>query len=199
MAWTCSSVEPVSAYRADLLATLDSSSVAGGPEERLAAPEQLDSSATSEFWPGGYIASRDVRPVAHRRDRAVRPPGSHTARSRGRRPSQPARVVSRPRRPRQQDRRPAAAQRVGVPQRRSDRPSSPTAARSVDGTGHHRHRRALRAGADQHRPAGVSTGASTRQQTLMVRPRPGRYRGWRCGSLRSLPRQGSAGESEGCA
>ncbi|MFF0813801.1 thioesterase family protein [Rhodococcus sp. NPDC003318] len=41
----------------------DTSSVAGGPADRLAPPDGLSTWPMSELWPGGYIASLDVRPV----------------------------------------------------------------------------------------------------------------------------------------
>lgn len=46
------------------LAALDTAAVAGGTGERLAQPESLASWPMSDLWPGGYIASLDVRPVA---------------------------------------------------------------------------------------------------------------------------------------
>jgi hypothetical protein len=55
---------PVVRARFWLLAALDTSAVAGGPDERLPAPETLDPWPLSDVWPGGYIASLDVRPVA---------------------------------------------------------------------------------------------------------------------------------------
>ncbi|WP_046733764.1 thioesterase family protein [Streptomyces humi] len=55
---------PVVRARAWLLAGLDTTGVAGGPDDRLAAPESLASWRMSDVWPGGYIASVDVRPVA---------------------------------------------------------------------------------------------------------------------------------------
>jgi Thioesterase-like superfamily len=50
--------------RAWLLASLDTSAVVGGAAERLTAPEELTSWRLSDVWPGGYIASLDIRPVA---------------------------------------------------------------------------------------------------------------------------------------
>ncbi|MFE1424198.1 MULTISPECIES: thioesterase family protein [Streptomyces] len=55
---------PVVRARAWLLAGLDTSAVAGGPADRLPAPESLDPWPMSDLWPGGYIAELDVRPVA---------------------------------------------------------------------------------------------------------------------------------------
>ncbi|WP_406207995.1 thioesterase family protein [Streptomyces sp. NBC_01017] len=54
---------PVVRARAWFLARLDTSAVAGGQDERLTAPESLAPWPMSELWPGGYIASLDVRPV----------------------------------------------------------------------------------------------------------------------------------------
>ncbi|EFE66001.1 MULTISPECIES: thioesterase family protein [Streptomyces] len=55
---------PVVRARAWLLASLDTAAVAGGAGERLPHPRTLTPWAMSEQWPGGYIASLDVRPVA---------------------------------------------------------------------------------------------------------------------------------------
>ncbi|MFJ9629984.1 thioesterase family protein [Streptomyces sp. NPDC091280] len=55
---------PVVRARAWYLATLDTSAVAGGPAGRLTPPEELDRWEMSALWPGGYIASVDVRPLA---------------------------------------------------------------------------------------------------------------------------------------
>ncbi|WP_405577582.1 thioesterase family protein [Streptomyces sp. NBC_01092] len=55
---------PVVRARAWYLARLDTSAVAGGPDDRLTPPESLAPWAMSDVWPGGYIASLDVRPVA---------------------------------------------------------------------------------------------------------------------------------------
>ncbi|MEU1513620.1 thioesterase family protein [Streptomyces sp. NPDC005811] len=55
---------PVVRARAWYLAALDTAAVAGGPEDRPAPPESLSSWPMSEVWPGGYIASLDVRPAA---------------------------------------------------------------------------------------------------------------------------------------
>lgn len=46
------------------MAASDTSGVAGGPSEALTPPHGLSSWPMSELWPGGYIASLDVRPVA---------------------------------------------------------------------------------------------------------------------------------------
>ncbi|MEU6551018.1 thioesterase family protein [Streptomyces sp. NPDC046915] len=54
---------PVVRARAWFLADLDTSAVAGGADERLTSPESLASWPMSEVWPGGYIASLDVRPA----------------------------------------------------------------------------------------------------------------------------------------
>ncbi|MFF7985339.1 thioesterase family protein [Streptomyces sp. NPDC007901] len=50
--------------RAWYLAALDTTAVTGGPGDRLAAPGSLTPWPMSDLWPGGYIASVDVRPVA---------------------------------------------------------------------------------------------------------------------------------------
>ncbi|WP_432055963.1 thioesterase family protein [Streptomyces sp. bgisy022] len=55
---------PVVRARAWLLAPHDTSAVAGGPDERLPAPEDLEPWPMGSVWPGGYVASLDVRPVA---------------------------------------------------------------------------------------------------------------------------------------
>ncbi|MFJ8850716.1 thioesterase family protein [Streptomyces sp. NPDC102437] len=55
---------PVVRARAWLLASGDTTSVAGGPADRLTPPQALKSWPMSEVWPGGYIASLDVRPLA---------------------------------------------------------------------------------------------------------------------------------------
>ncbi|OIJ67313.1 thioesterase family protein [Streptomyces mangrovisoli] len=54
---------PVVRARAWLLAEIDTSPVAGTPEGRLPAPDTLAPWAMADLWPGGYIASLDVRPV----------------------------------------------------------------------------------------------------------------------------------------
>ncbi|MPY54355.1 thioesterase family protein [Streptomyces acidicola] len=54
---------PVVRARAWLLAGLDTTAVAGGPDDRLTPPESLSAWPMSEVWSGGYIASLDVRPV----------------------------------------------------------------------------------------------------------------------------------------
>ncbi|WP_431988291.1 thioesterase family protein [Streptomyces parvulus] len=53
----------VTRARAWLLADVDTSGVAGGGADRLAAPDTLASWPLDTEWPGGYIASVDVRPV----------------------------------------------------------------------------------------------------------------------------------------
>ncbi|MFI2642287.1 thioesterase family protein [Streptomyces sp. NPDC018610] len=55
---------PVVRARAWLLAELDTAAVAGGADDRLTPPEALAPWPMAEVWPGGYIASLDVRPVA---------------------------------------------------------------------------------------------------------------------------------------
>lgn len=55
---------PVVRARAWFLAALDTTAVAGGADDRLTPPEALSPWAMSELWPGGYITSLDVRPVA---------------------------------------------------------------------------------------------------------------------------------------
>ncbi|MFD7981987.1 thioesterase family protein [Kitasatospora indigofera] len=52
---------PVVRARAWLLASLDTSSVADSPHERLPAPEELSPWAMDEEWNGGYVSSIDVR------------------------------------------------------------------------------------------------------------------------------------------
>lgn len=55
---------PVVRARAWCLASGDTAAVAGGAADRLTAPETLAPWAMAEVWPGGYIASIDVRPLA---------------------------------------------------------------------------------------------------------------------------------------
>ncbi|MEW5352205.1 thioesterase family protein [Streptomyces sp. 16-176A] len=55
---------PVVRARAWLLAEQDTSAVAGGAADPLTPPERLGPWPMAELWPGGYIASLDVRPVA---------------------------------------------------------------------------------------------------------------------------------------
>ncbi|MFJ8282786.1 thioesterase family protein [Streptomyces griseoviridis] len=55
---------PVVRARAWLLAEWDTEAVAGGADPRLTPPDALTPWRMSELWPGGYIASIDVRPVA---------------------------------------------------------------------------------------------------------------------------------------
>ncbi|MFG2308756.1 thioesterase family protein [Streptomyces sp. NPDC048566] len=55
---------PVVRARAWCLAAADTSAVAGDPEASLAPPESLSPWPMSDVWPGGYIASLDVRPLA---------------------------------------------------------------------------------------------------------------------------------------
>lgn len=52
---------PVVRARAWLLASLDTSSVADSPHERLPAPEELTPWAMNEEWNGGYVSSIEVR------------------------------------------------------------------------------------------------------------------------------------------
>ncbi|MFJ8112300.1 thioesterase family protein [Streptomyces sp. NPDC096132] len=55
---------PVVLARAWYLAGLDTSTVAGGPDAPLTPPEVLTPWPMTQVWPGGYIASLDVRPLA---------------------------------------------------------------------------------------------------------------------------------------
>lgn len=55
---------PVVRARAWLLASGDTSAVAGGAAERLTPPEELTPWPMADVWPGGYIASLDMRPLA---------------------------------------------------------------------------------------------------------------------------------------
>jgi hypothetical protein len=55
---------PVVRARAWFLAAVDTSAVAGGTGELLTPPEELAPWEMSALWPGGYIASLDVRPLA---------------------------------------------------------------------------------------------------------------------------------------
>ncbi|HET8761891.1 MAG TPA: thioesterase family protein [Gemmatimonadales bacterium] len=55
---------PVVRARAWLLATLDTAAVAGASHAPLAPPGSLASWPMTRTWPGGYIASLDVRPLA---------------------------------------------------------------------------------------------------------------------------------------
>ncbi|MFF1632801.1 thioesterase family protein [Leifsonia sp. NPDC058248] len=50
--------------RAWYLSTIDTRSVAGGADDRLASPEDLGSHPLTAVWPGGFVASLDVRPIA---------------------------------------------------------------------------------------------------------------------------------------
>ncbi|WP_309317085.1 thioesterase family protein [Streptomyces salinarius] len=54
----------VARARAWLLADGDTSAVAGGGADRLTAPDTLPRWPMETRWPGGYIASLDVRPLA---------------------------------------------------------------------------------------------------------------------------------------
>ncbi|WP_181139518.1 thioesterase family protein [Streptomyces sp. Ru71] len=55
---------PVVRARAWLLADGDTTAVADGASDRLTPPDALDSWPLTSVWPGGYIASLDVRPLA---------------------------------------------------------------------------------------------------------------------------------------
>ncbi|WP_367047560.1 thioesterase family protein [Streptomyces sp. Je 1-332] len=55
---------PVVRARAWLLASGDTSAVAGGGADKLTPPEELATWPMASVWPGGYIASLDVRPVS---------------------------------------------------------------------------------------------------------------------------------------
>ncbi|MFG3255757.1 thioesterase family protein [Streptomyces sp. NPDC048172] len=55
---------PVVRTRAWLLASGDTAAVAGGADERLTPPGELETWAMGDLWPGGYIASLDARPLA---------------------------------------------------------------------------------------------------------------------------------------
>ncbi|MFE6163601.1 thioesterase family protein [Streptomyces sp. NPDC056486] len=55
---------PVVRARAWLLASGDTSAVAGGGADKLTSPEALTPWHMASVWPGGYIASLDVRPLA---------------------------------------------------------------------------------------------------------------------------------------
>ncbi|MBA8826336.1 hypothetical protein FHX42_003712 [Saccharopolyspora lacisalsi] len=57
------SQRPVVRARVWLLAAQDTSTVAGGDPDPLQHPESLQPWNMSSLWPGGYIASLDVRPV----------------------------------------------------------------------------------------------------------------------------------------
>ncbi|MFC7303969.1 thioesterase family protein [Streptomyces monticola] len=63
---------PVVRARAWLLASLDTSSVADSPDERLPAPEEFSPWAMGEQFQGGYVSSIDVRrSLPSRRGRAA--------------------------------------------------------------------------------------------------------------------------------
>ncbi|ARX80854.1 MULTISPECIES: thioesterase family protein [Streptomyces] len=55
---------PVVRGRAWLLAALDTTAVEGGAGDRLTPPDALTPWEMGSVWPGGYIASVDVRPLA---------------------------------------------------------------------------------------------------------------------------------------
>jgi hypothetical protein len=54
---------PVVRARAWLLASADTTAVAGGTAAPLTPPEQVEPWDMASLWPGGYIASIDVRPL----------------------------------------------------------------------------------------------------------------------------------------
>ena len=53
----------VARARAWFLTSLDTTAVAGGEPDRLAPPEGLASWPMRPMWPGGFVASLDVRPL----------------------------------------------------------------------------------------------------------------------------------------
>ncbi|WP_280486546.1 thioesterase family protein [Nocardia cyriacigeorgica] len=55
---------PVVSARAWLLSAQDTSAVTGGEPDRLPAPESLERWPIGDLWPGGYIASLEVRTTA---------------------------------------------------------------------------------------------------------------------------------------
>ncbi|UNS96662.1 thioesterase family protein [Streptomyces tubbatahanensis] len=55
---------PVVRARAWLLAAADTTAVAGGGAATLTPPEELAPWPLDSVWPGGYIASLDIRPLA---------------------------------------------------------------------------------------------------------------------------------------
>ncbi|MFE5239613.1 MULTISPECIES: thioesterase family protein [unclassified Streptomyces] len=55
---------PVVRARGWLLGSSDTTAVAGGGAERLTPPDGLEPWPMASVWPGGYIASLDVRPLA---------------------------------------------------------------------------------------------------------------------------------------
>ncbi|WNI23166.1 thioesterase family protein [Streptomyces sp. ITFR-16] len=55
---------PVVRARVWCLAAGDTEAVADGEADRLTPPEELASWPMADLWPGGYIASLDVRPLA---------------------------------------------------------------------------------------------------------------------------------------
>ncbi len=54
---------PVVRARAWFLMSVDTEAVAGGSPDRLASPDTADSWPMSSIWPGGFVASLEVRPV----------------------------------------------------------------------------------------------------------------------------------------
>lgn len=54
---------PVVRARAWFLTSIDTSAIAGGEALRLPSPESLDPWPMASLWPGGFVASLDVRPV----------------------------------------------------------------------------------------------------------------------------------------
>jgi hypothetical protein len=55
---------PVVRARVWMLGSSDTTAVAGGADDRLTPPEELSPWPLTSVWPGGYIASLDVRPLA---------------------------------------------------------------------------------------------------------------------------------------
>jgi hypothetical protein len=47
-----------------MLAVVETGAVAGGAPDRLTPPDELASWSLTSVWPGGFIASMDVRPLA---------------------------------------------------------------------------------------------------------------------------------------
>ncbi len=143
---------PAVRARAWLLATGDTTAVAGGTADRLPPPGTLRPWPLTSVWPGGYIASLDVRPLAPPQ------PGRATAwvstgldlvagQSVGSLASYIALVDT--------------ANGIAVrqpptawmfPQRRPHRPPAPPPRGPLDRARHHRHLRPRRPGRHQHGP-----------------------------------------------